>query len=188
MCYNRGSNEKGGAFVKYTLVPDRHFSRYLDLTPSVLQEDGIRALLLDIDNTLAPYEQPEPDDALRAWLASLSAAGIGVAFVSNNDDARVELFNRTLGLPAYPHAKKPLKSGVRRALAALGATPAETALMGDQIFTDVGAVRASRLARAYTVPPIRDKRDLFTRLKRLCERPIYRAYRRREETRRKEQK
>ena len=69
---------------------------------------------------------------------------------------------------------------MKKALAALNATPSETALMGDQIFTDVGAARLSRLARAYTVPPIRDKRDLFTRLKRLCERPIYRAYRKRE--------
>lgn len=172
--------------MKRTLVPDRVFNTYLDLTPAILKGDGIRALLLDIDNTLAPYEQPEPDDALRAWLASLAAAGIGVAFVSNNNASRVTLFNRTLGLPAYPNAAKPFRRGVKRALAALGATPAEAALMGDQIFTDVSAARASRLARAYTVPPIRDRRNPFTRFKRLCERPIYRAYQRRE-NRKKEQ-
>ena len=170
------------------LVPDRCFATYRDLTPAILKEDGIRAILLDIDNTLAPYEQPEPDEAIRAWLTALAAAGIGVAFVSNNNEARVSLFNRTLGLPAYPHAKKPLRSGVSKALAALGADPAETALMGDQIFTDVGAARASHLSRAYTVPPIRDKRDLFTRFKRLCERPVYRAYRGREHRKKEQQK
>lgn len=174
--------------MKHTLVPDRHFDAYRDLTPALLQKDGIRALLLDIDNTLAPYEQPEPDDALRAWLSLLAEAGIGVAFVSNNNEERVTLFNRTLGLPAYPHAHKPLKKGVKNALAALGVAPEEAALMGDQIFTDVGAARLSRLARAYTVPPIRDKRDLFTRFKRLCERPIYRAYRKRENHRKEQPK
>ncbi len=169
-----------------SLVPDRHFKTYLDLTPAILREDGIRALLLDIDNTLAPYEQPEPDDALRAWLSSLEKEGVGVAFVSNNTAKRVSLFNRTLGLPAYPNAAKPFRSGVKKALAALGAKREETALLGDQIFTDVSASRASRLARAYTVPPIRDRRNPFTRFKRLCERPIYRAYQRRE-IRKKEQ-
>lgn len=164
-----------------SLVPDRQFSTYLDLTPAILREEGVRALLLDVDNTLAPYEQSEPDDALRAWLHALEEAGIAVALVSNNHGSRLTRFNRTLGLPAFSHACKPLRRGVRRALAALGAKPGETALLGDQIFTDVGAARRARLARAYTVPPIHDKRDLFTRFKRLCERPIYRAYRKQNE-------
>ena len=163
-----------------SLVPDRYFATYQELTPAILEKDGVRALLLDIDNTLAPYEQPEPDEALRAWLSSLAAAGIGVAFVSNNNEARISLFNRTLGRPAFSRSAKPFGLGVKHALAALGVKREETALMGDQIFTDVGAARLCRLARAYTVPPIRDKRDAFTRFKRLLERPIYRAYRRRE--------
>lgn len=169
-----------------SLVPDRHFTSYRDLTPAILEADGIRALLLDVDNTLAPYEQAEPDDALRTWLLSLAEAGVRVAFVSNNNEARIALFNRTLGLPAYPHAHKPLRKTTRRVLSDLGVRAAETALMGDQIFTDVGTARAAGLARAYTVPPIRDKRDLFTRFKRLCERPIYHAYRKREAKREKE--
>lgn len=173
--------------MKRSLVPDRFFSVYHDLTPAILNEDGIRALLLDVDNTLAPYEQAEPDDALRAWFSSLAEAGIRVALVSNNNEARIALFNRTLSLPAYPNAHKPLRKTTRRVLSDLGVRAEETALMGDQIFTDVGTARAAGLARAYTVPPIRDKRDLFTRFKRLCERPIYRAYRKREAKREKEQ-
>ena len=159
------------------LMPDRHVETYRDLTPELLAAKGVRLLLSDIDNTLAPYEQSEPDDALRTWLSSMQAAGIAVAFVSNNHSDRVELFNRTLGCPAYPDAHKPLKKTLKRAMRELGSTPETTAILGDQLFTDVLAGKRLGLL-AYTVPPIRDKRDPFTRFKRLLERPVFRAYRR----------
>jgi predicted HAD superfamily phosphohydrolase YqeG len=57
--------------------------------------------------------------------------------------------------------------------------------MGDQLFTDVLAGKNLGM-HAYTVPPIRDKRDLFTRFKRLLERPFMRAYYRRERKKSKE--
>ena len=167
------------------LIPDRHFATYRELTPALLAADGVRALLLDIDNTLAPYEVAAPDDELRAWFAALQNAGVRVALVSNNHRDRVELFNRTLGLPAYPDAHKPLRRTVLRALRALGVPPTEAAFMGDQLFTDVLAGKNVGM-RAYTVPPIRDKRDLFTRFKRLLERPLMRAYYRREQRKEKE--
>ena len=157
------------------LIPDRHFDTYRDVTPAILAADGICALLLDIDNTLAPYEIAEPDEELCAWFTALSAAGVRVALVSNNHRERVEIFNRTLALPAYPDAHKPLRRTVRRALSDLGVLPHEAAFMGDQLFTDVLAGKNLGM-RAYTVPPIRDKRDLFTRFKRLLERPLMRAY------------
>ena len=164
------------------LIPDRHFATYRDLTPALLAQDGVRALLLDIDNTLAPYEVAEPDDELRAWFSALAACGVRVALVSNNHSERVTLFNRTLGLPVYPDAHKPLRRTVRRALCELGVPPQEAAFMGDQLFTDVLAGKNLGM-RAYTVPPIRDKRDPFTRFKRLLERPFMRAYWRRQRKR-----
>ena len=44
------------------LIPDYMFARYDDITPAFLASIGVRALLIDIDNTLAPYEQPDPDE------------------------------------------------------------------------------------------------------------------------------
>ena len=76
------------------------FERYCDITPELLLSLGIKAVLVDIDNTLAPYEQPEPDEAIIAWFSALSEAGIRASLISNNGDERVELFNRSLGLDA----------------------------------------------------------------------------------------
>lgn len=154
------------------------FAHYYDITPDFLHANGIRALLIDIDNTLAPYEQAEPDERLRTWLRELYQSGISAALVSNNHPQRVERFNQTLGLPAYAHSGKPRKRTLLVAMKALGATPEETAMLGDQLLTDAFAGQHIGLP-ALIVPPIRDKQNLFFRFKRLCERPFIRRYARR---------
>ena len=156
--------------------PDWYFDKFDLATPEFLLQNGIRALILDIDNTLAPYEEPEPNERVLAWFAALKENGILAAFVSNNDHERVSRFNREIGIPMYPKGKKPLKKFMRRAINALGVSPEETAIMGDQIFTDVWAGRNVGI-RCIVVPPIKDKTDLFTRFKRVLERPIMRYYR-----------
>ena len=159
-------------------APDEYVATYRDVTPMFLEKRNIRYLLLDIDNTLAPYEQPEPDSENLAWFNAMREAGIKMAFVSNNEHARVSLFNEKIGIPMYPKAKKPLRCFMRAAMAELGAVPGETAIMGDQLFTDTWAGRRVGI-RTIALPPIKDKRDLGTRLKRLLERPILRRYQKR---------
>ena len=156
-------------------APDATYLCYRDLTPEALTAAGITALILDIDNTLAPYEQPEPDEAIRAWLAGLAAAGIRAGFLSNNHGERVTLFNETLGLPVLFNAKKPLRGKARRLMDMLGATPATTAFLGDQIFTDIWTAHRAG-ARGFLVPPIRDKKDFLTRFKRQLEKGVLRRY------------
>ena len=158
------------------LSPDYMFPTFEEIAPEWLLSQGIRALLIDIDNTIAPYEQDEPDERALAWFSSLKKAGISAAFISNNHAPRVELFNRTLGLPAYPDAKKPSRRALLAAMAEMGAEPTQTAGLGDQLLTDTLAVHRLGI-RSIIVPPIRDKRTLFFRFKRLLERPFLRRYR-----------
>jgi len=155
--------------------PDHTFRAYFDLSPAFLKERGIEVLLLDIDNTLAPYEQPLPDERLRGWLAALGEAGIRVAFLSNNHADRVNLFNESLGLACRYDAHKPLTANAKRLFASLGGTKSTTAFMGDQIFTDICCAHLCG-ARGFLVPPIRDKRDAGTRFKRFLEKGILRRY------------
>ena len=63
------------------LMPDYMFDHYYDITPAFLADAGIRALLIDIDNTLAPYEMPEPDEQIIRWLGQLADAGVKAALV-----------------------------------------------------------------------------------------------------------
>ena len=158
------------------LQPHHTFLCYRDVTPAVLRELGIDTLLLDIDNTLAPYEQPEPDSHICAWLDALREAGIKAALLSNNHGERVELFSKTLGIPVQHDSCKPLPFKAKKLLKSIGADRARAALMGDQIFTDVICARLAGI-KAILVPPIKDRTDRFTRFKRRLEKgPLKRYY------------
>lgn len=151
------------------------FGSYEEVTPAFLSSIGVRALLIDIDNTLAPYEVAEPDGQIVSWFLDLQAHGISASLVSNNHAPRVELFNRTLGLPAYPDAGKPHRATLELAMKNMGVTHGETAMLGDQLLTDAYAGNHIGLV-SIIVPPIKDKTNLFFRFKRLCERPFIRKY------------
>ena len=161
--------------MKDHLTPTYMFGHYYEITPAFLQSIGVHALLIDIDNTLAPYEQPDPDDRIRAWFASLQENGIRAALVSNNHRPRVEQFNRTLGLTAFWDSGKPKKKTLLLAMKTLGVSKAETAMLGDQLLTDAYAGKHIGLP-ALIVPPIKDKTNPFFRFKRWCERPFIRKY------------
>ena len=161
-----------------TLVPDLYCDDIYGITPEYIKSKGIIAVILDIDNTLVPYEIAEPTDEVRDWLNALTEAGIKVAFVSNNHAPRVEKFNESLGFPAFPDSGKPFKKACRAAMEAMGSTPETTAIIGDQVFTDVLAGRNAGLKAAFLVKPIKDKTNLFFKTKRLMEVPVLKKYKR----------
>lgn len=108
------------------------------LQPAALARRGIRLLLADLDNTLVPYGVPEPDERVRAWTAALRAEGITLFILSNNrHPQRAERFARALGVPFIGHAGKPKPGSFYRAMEEMGCTAEETAIVGDQIFTDI---------------------------------------------------
>ena len=162
--------------LSYLLTPDYIFQTFDEITPDFLLSLGIRALLIDIDNTLAPYEQPEPDDRIRSWFASLEQNGIKAALISNNHAPRVELFNRTLGLPAYPDSGKPGSKSLIAAMKEMGSSPENTAGLGDQLLTDTLAVHRLDML-SIIVPPIKDKTTPFFKFKRWLEKPFLKRYR-----------
>ena len=161
-----------------SLVPDYRFSVFSEATPEFLSSIGVKGIILDVDNTLEPYEHPDPGEHVIAWLDTLNEVGIRAAIVSNNGKERIERFNEKLGLPVYYKAKKPFKKNVLKALADIGVEKSAAILMGDQIFTDVWAARNAGI-RAISVPPINDKRDIFTKFKRWLEKPILKKYEKR---------
>lgn len=134
--------------MRVSLVPDRLFETYEEITPEYLRQRGIRLLLSDLDYTLAPKYVPHPDDRVREWLHRMESAGVQVMILSNNRSSRrVETFCRELGIPYVGHAQKPRTTGFHRAMEQAGVTAAETAMVGDKLLTDMlGANLAGVLA------------------------------------------
>ena len=113
--------------MSLSLVPTRVFSSYAAVTPEYLADRGVRLLLSDLDFTLAPKSCPAPDEAVRAWIASMQRAGIEVMILSNNrSPVRVERFCKDLGIRYIGWAKKPWPPGFRRARALTGVPAGET--------------------------------------------------------------
>ena len=162
-------------------LPDYMFDKFSDITPEFLESIGVRAVLVDIDNTLAPYEELDPSPAVIAWFDALRANGIKAALMSNNDSARVHRFNQSLRLPAYFDCKKPSTRCYMNAITRLSLDIADTCVIGDQIFTDVLVGKRLGL-RSILVPPIRDKKTWLFRGKRFFEKPFI-AYFKREQVR-----
>ena len=163
-------------FEKY-LIPDLFFNDIYEITPEFLVSEGICGLVLDIDNTLVTYDDPVPTESVSAWFKSMEAAGIKMAFVSNNSNPdRVRTFNKDLGYFAMHKGGKPFGGGVRRAMAAMGTTKENTAIIGDQLLTDIMAGKCAGLKRSYAVLPIKDRTELFFRTKRKIESPYVKKY------------
>ena len=157
------------------LLPDYVFRKFDDITPEFLKSLGIKALLIDIDNTLAPYEVAKPDERIKGWFALLAENSIKATLVSNNERERVELFNESLGLPYYYKSGKPFAKNLKRAMADMGSDITNTAMLGDQLLTDAAAGKHIGLT-TIIVPPINDKNNAFFRAKRALEVPTIKKY------------
>ena len=157
------------------LYPDIYVKNVSAVPYDKLIKRGITTLIFDIDNTLVPFDMPEPDTALVAFITELKNKGFTVALLSNNNQERVELFNRKLDVIAVYSAKKPNTTGINRVLDMADAYPSQTAMIGDQIFTDVLVGNRKGMLTILTRPV--EKRDTFgVYLKRGVERLIVKSF------------
>ena len=161
-------------------VPDYMFDSYAKVTPEFLKGLHVRCILCDIDNTLVTYDDAEPTEGVLSWLSSMKENGITIIFLSNNKPKRVAKFTEQLDNKWFADAGKPRAKKAKKALAELGFSPQETAVLGDQVFTDVWTGNFLGVKATLLVPPIKDKTNLFFKSKRFLEKPFLARYRRRE--------
>jgi len=161
------------------LVPDMLKKTIYDIDFPGLIQRGIKGIVFDLDNTVAPYAVPDPTPQVALFFDRLAGMGLKVGIVSNNRRSRVERFCRTLNVLTFPDAQKPRRKGLRYAASVMGLKNREIAVVGDQLFTDVlAANRAGMLS--VLVEPIEKKESLFFKLKRALEKPIINYYNRQE--------
>lgn len=140
--------------MSFSLFPERKFETVEDISPELLHAMGIKLLLLDVDNTIAPYGTLTLENPVIDWAGKVKAAGVGLFIVSNNKGERPEIFARLLDVPYIKRAGKPSPRGVREVLARSGVEPRNAALVGDQIYTDTVAANLSG-THMLLVEPIR---------------------------------
>ena len=163
------------------LRPARCCATVTDVTLAELRAAGIEAVLLDLDNTLVAWQRSDVPPEVIAWLAELRSGGMGLYLISNTRfGRRLRTLSERLGIPYVRRAWKPRKRGFVEAMQRLGVGPAQTAMVGDQMFTDV--LGGNRLG-LYTVMvrPIARREFIGTRVSRLVERLVLAWFARRGE-------
>ncbi len=157
------------------LYPSLYLENVQQITLELLQKYQIKALILDVDNTLINYEKQMPEGT-KHWCDTLKKEGIQFCIVSNtNQKEKVEQVAKTLEIPYFYFAMKPLKRGFKKAIQTFQLKEEQIAAVGDQIFTDIWGANRSHVF-SILVKPI-EKQDIWvTKLKRPLENWVIQKY------------
>jgi uncharacterized protein len=157
-------------------IPDYHENTVYDIDFKALYQNGIRLLLIDLDNTLIPYDQSIPHQELHDFFEGLNTMGFETIIVSNNHKARIKLFANAVETPFIASAKKPLKRGFKKAikLAKKSYKKEEICMIGDQIMTDVYGAKRLKLQVVLVLPIKKKSEKWYTKVNRYLENRILR--------------
>lgn len=144
----------------------------LQIDEEFLRSNGVRALVLDMDNTLSMHGNPAAEAGVDKWLDEMRRLGVKMRVVSNNTNKRVAPLAAKLGLEYTANGAKPFTAGVNRAVKAMSVKKSETLVVGDQIFTDVMAGNFAGI-RTVLVEPFHLEKTWTFRLKRRLESVVF---------------
>lgn len=109
----------------------------LSLTPDLLNQHGIDALVLDVDETLVPIRELHASEELRQWVEIIKPHA-NLWLVSNNiSETRISRIAQSLDVPYIAGALKPSRRKLRQAVAAMDISAERIAMVGDRLLTDV---------------------------------------------------
>lgn len=158
------------------LCPNLQAESVLDLNLHELQKIGIRGIIFDLDNTLVEWKHDNLNQEIIELIARFKAAGLQMCILSNALEHRVEAVAKLLEIPYVSRAIKPRKFPFKKALELMGTTPEETAVVGDQLFTDILGGNRMELYTIWT-PPLSSAEFLSTRAVRQLERLVIKRFR-----------
>ena len=157
------------------LKPKIKLNRVTDISVEILKKYGISALVLDVDNTLSTHHGKELTEGLENWLKTMRENNIKLIILSNSKKKRVEPFAKKINLDFISLGLKPLPFRFSAALKKLNSKRRETAIAGDQIFTDtLGGILFG--ITTILLDPIKPESSARFKFKRKLERAVFRLY------------
>lgn len=158
------------------LYPKVYLDSTYDIDFEQYYQNGYRAIIFDIDNTLVPHGAPADQRAI-ALFKRLHALGYQTMMLSNNKEPRVKMFCDAVDAEYIYKAGKPNPANYREAMKRMHTDEKNTLFVGDQIFTDVwGANKAG--IYSILVKPIHPKEEIQIVLKRYLEKVVLFCYKR----------
>jgi HAD superfamily phosphatase (TIGR01668 family) len=157
--------------------PHEELQSITELDCASLAERGIRGLIFDLDNTLVKWKHDVIAPEVLAKMAQLKASGFRICLLSNARQHRAAAVADQLQIAFIAPAAKPRKGPFKKALEILGTSPEQTAIIGDQLFTDICGGNRMGLHTIW-VQPIATTEFFYTRLVRRLEHLVVKRLRR----------
>ncbi len=109
----------------------------IHITPDVIKKNNLKGLILDVDETLVPWNERTISPELLAWVEEIRPYA-DLWLVSNNlSQNRIATIAKYLNLPFIYGAGKPSRRKLREAVKAMNLPLEQIAMVGDRLFTDV---------------------------------------------------
>jgi len=122
---------------RFSLIPQYSFREITDITIDFLEQTGIKFLMLDLDNTIAAYDEHILSDDVVQWITNVKNSGVEMFIISNSTRKnRVESHSESIGSGFIMQSYKPSPKSLIHAMETSGFSTDVSALAGDQIVTD----------------------------------------------------
>ena len=108
------------------------------ITPRMLEQYCLKGLILDVDETLVPWNDTQVSNELSNWIEQIKNMSISLYLVSNNlSQERIGNIAQALDLPYILGAAKPSRRKLKKAIEQMNIPESSVAMVGDRLFTDV---------------------------------------------------
>lgn len=154
-------------------IPDIYQKSIFTIDYKKLKLCGIKCIIFDVDNTIAPISTAKPSRKVKDLIERLKDLGFRVLIMSNASKKRLTPFKEMLEVDCSASSKKPLSKKFKKILKEYSLKVNEVAIVGDQLVTDV--LGGNRIGiTTILVNPISSKDQIFTKLARVVEGSIIR--------------
>jgi len=158
--------------LRRLLTPYMSIGAVWELDPQRLKEQGIRGLIVDLDNTLVDWDGRRVRPEVVAWARGVRGLGLKLCITTNaHRKERVSAIAGELDAFWVAPARKPFSRAYSKPMAIMRTGRHDTAVVGDQIFTDVLGGNMMGL-RTFLVRPLSRHDFPATKISRVMERIV----------------
>lgn len=142
------------------IKPDAYFEKITDIKINFFEEKNIKAVILDVDNTLMDLDRNLLNN-IEEWIENLKKANIKICIASNSiKKEKIKKIADKIEVPYVFFSIKPFKRGLKKAIKILQEEKENIAEIGDQYFTDVIGSKRMKLFSILTKPISGEKNKL----------------------------
>lgn len=160
-------------------VPDVYAKSIYTINYEKLKKNGIKCLLIDLDNTIAPIKIDSPDKTLKDLFNELQSMGFKLIILSNSPKNRIRPFKEILNVDSAASSHKPLSTKYRKIMKMYGYKDTQIAAIGDQLLTDILGANLVGIT-SILVNPMSNIDYFWTKVNRYFEKKLYRYFAKKE--------